>query len=144
MNELYGELRAPKYIKLGEFEDGDILNNPTVIKIYHYTNKDIYEYCSDVKDRKLPYMLWAVSEDGALILGEEVNDQGHPSLTGFKSARIAGEIHYDEDGWKISSKSGRYSADYVNSELYLKNSITLFKSLFKFDTGNLSIKLKEQ
>ena len=143
LNDLYGGLRAPKYIKVTEFEDGDILNNPTVVKIYHHTNAHIDEYCGDVKISKIPFMLWAVSEDGALILGKEIDEQGHPCLTGFKSARIAGEIHYDQDGWKISSKSGRYSTDYINSEPYLHNSITLFKSLFKFGTENLSIKLRE-
>lgn len=145
LDKRFGNLRAPKYLKIKEVSEfDDILVNESVVKIYSYTNKKLDYYCQDIKEGKVDYMLWAISEDGALLLGEEIEGQGHPCLTGFKSARIAGEISYShENGWKINAKSGRFSGDYLKKDEYLSNVVSYFNSLFIFDVEDISIQLDE-
>lgn len=89
----------------------------------------------------LIYLIWAIAEDGALLIGEEVyveiegNDEpcGHPSITRFKPARIAGERLKVEGGWVINSMSGRYSGDYHNSSKLLENALMRFRAYFPKD-----------
>ena len=136
LNNRFGGLRAPKYIKDSEIKNMDIVNNITKDKFYSFSNLNFNIHCIKLKNGSLKHMLWAISEDGALLIGEEINNQGHPCLTGFQSARIAGEIHYQNDNkWTINAKSGRYSGDYINKDLYLKNAIDFFKSIFIFEVN---------
>lgn len=56
---------------------------------------------------------------------------GHPSITGFQPARIAGEMHKAGRGnWQINSKSGRYSGDYPNTDELLQNALHKFQQFF--------------
>jgi hypothetical protein len=66
-----------------------------------------------------------------LLMGQELESRGHPSLTGFKPARIAGELRASGSKcWVLNSKSGRYSGDYNNSEELLENACRRFSGLF--------------
>ncbi|WP_219575200.1 hypothetical protein, partial [Vibrio parahaemolyticus] len=57
--------------------------------------------------------------------------KGHPTLTGFKPSRIAGELKRSHSGWFINSKSGRYSTDYSNTNELLRNAVEKFKDIFR-------------
>ncbi|CAR46847.1 hypothetical protein NFF84_04075 [Proteus mirabilis] len=63
-------------------------------------------------------------------MGIESDNQGHPCLTGFKPARIAGELLLKDGKYYINSKSGRYSRGYANTEDLLCNAINKFRSTF--------------
>jgi len=66
-----------------------------------------------------------------LLIGKEIGESGHPTLTGFKPARIAGEIRLVNDVLSINSKSGRYSRDYKNTTFLLRNAVDKFNSIFQ-------------
>ncbi|WP_143048475.1 hypothetical protein [Burkholderia sp. WP9] len=85
------------------------------------------------------YLIWAIAQDGALLVGKEINRMGHPCLTGFKPARIAGELKRTPEGWVINSKSGRYSGDYTNAPELLGNALRRFQSIFHASRDRLSI-----
>jgi hypothetical protein len=85
----------------------------------------------DLTSGKTKFKIWVISIDGALIIGDEHNNCGHPTLTNFKSARIAGELHYQEGKWIINAKSGRYSSNYGSkSNEYLGNARLRFLEVF--------------
>jgi hypothetical protein len=131
LDNRYGELRAPRYIKSEETLDGNIVNNGHVEKFYHSTEKTLEEYFPDLEvDNPQSFMLWTIADDGALLIGKEINGKGHPTLTGFKPSRIAGELLLTNNGWQINSKSGRYSSDYVNKNALLDNAAERFKDIF--------------
>jgi hypothetical protein len=138
LDSTYGELRAPLYLKGNETAGGIIAHN---------TSKNIYRLeCGNTLENEFPevnvddpdsFMIWAVAYDGALLIGKEVNGVGHPGLTGFKPARIAGELHKRSDKWIINSKSGRYSKDYANSNDLLGNAVAKFNSVFYKSRGQI-------
>lgn len=97
-----------------------------------------------INDDNESYLIWAIANDGSLILGKEINGKGHPSLTGFKSARIAGELRkIDGANWIINSKSGRYSGDYgdTNSYTYLGKVVNKLESIFQVQKGKINIQV---
>lgn len=123
----YGALRAPQYLKKDEIEHySDEVAN--IGKYYGSQSKCLDELHSVSEGE---YLIWAISHEGALLIGREVGDRGHPSITGFKPARIAGELHKKNGDWKINSKSGRYSKDYKTPDQYLKNALMKFKDVFR-------------
>ncbi|OAT47178.1 hypothetical protein M997_1705 [Proteus hauseri ATCC 700826] len=134
LDETYGRLRAPSYLKPEEYLGGKITGNKTSKIYYGRTNKTLKEITADLKNNiENSFMIWAITDEGALVIGEEINNNGHPSLTGFKPARIAGELFIKDEVYYINSKSGRYSRDYSNPNNLLKNAINRFKEIFPDD-----------
>jgi len=138
LDETYGELRAPLYLKEQEIREQDIFKNPTAVCLYDAPRIPIVELNTKFT-RGASYLIWTISKDGALIIGKELTVKingrlekcGHPSITGFKPARIAGELHKAGKGnWKINSKSGRYSGDYPNTDELLQNALHKFQQFF--------------
>ncbi|WP_368524854.1 hypothetical protein [Enterobacter asburiae] len=128
----FGKLRAPKSLKAGEFQGGVVKVNKTTIKLYGKSEDTLESICSELVDNDPDsYLIWAIADDGALLIGNEIGDNGHPSLTGFKPARIAGEIKRVNGVLSINSKSARYSRDYDNKPVLLKNAADKFKSIFQ-------------
>ena len=138
LDTTYGELRAPLYLKEQEIRGKNIFNNPTAVALYDSPRLPIVDL-HEKFGKGAKYLIWAISKDGALIIGKEltfkigerVEKCGHPSITGFKPARIAGEMHKAGKGsWQINSKSGRYSGDYPNKDDLLQNALYKFQQFF--------------
>ncbi|WP_237881067.1 hypothetical protein [Pseudomonas sp. PGPR40] len=138
LDTTYGELRAPLYLKEQEIRGKNIFNNPTAVPLYDSPRLPIVDL-HEKFGKGARYLIWAISKDGALIIGKEltfkigerVEKCGHPSITGFKPARIAGEMHKAGKGsWQINSKSGRYSGDYPNKDDLLQNALYKFQQFF--------------
>ncbi|EPH0543204.1 hypothetical protein N1I02_003167 [Serratia marcescens] len=128
----YGKLRAPKSLKKGEFHGGVVNQNETTRKFYGKANVTLASICSElVNDDESSFLIWAIGDDGTLLIGREIGESGHPTLTGFKPARIAGEIRLVDNVLSINSKSGRYSRDYKNTTFLLGNAVDKFKSIFQ-------------
>lgn len=135
LDNRYGELRAPRYVKEDEVSQGNIKVNESKQYFYDATDKSLENLFGN--ESKL---LWAIAEDGAVLIGPERTGQGHPSLTGFKPARIAGELNKSESGqWEVNSKSGRYSSDYPDSSKLLCNALQRIKSYFPMSAANIVI-----
>ncbi|MDD2539489.1 MAG: C39 family peptidase [Desulfuromonadaceae bacterium] len=124
LSTTYGDLRAPKYINKEECINGYIQENNSVRVFYDAVDDDLDEIYPEQLNLSL---IWAISSNGALLIGE---DKGHPTLTGFKPARISGELKKYSGKWVINYKSGRYSRDYSCVEVYLKNALNKFRSIF--------------
>ncbi len=140
LDKTYGEPRAPRKIKESEFSDGRILKNDTLERFYEPVDKRLEELFPSLKSANTgDCMIWAIDQEGALLIGQETNNMGHPCLTGFKPARIAGELKRGDLGWLINSKSGRYSVDYANAPELLQNALLRFKSIFHASKDELTI-----
>ncbi|ESP91888.1 hypothetical protein [Pseudoalteromonas luteoviolacea] len=130
LDKQFGKPRAPKRINKQELS-GDRLHNQVGISYYGKQDKclknDFPELCNGDQNE---FKIWVISLDGALLIGEEIDRRGHPTLTGFKSARIGGELHYKNEKWIINSKSGRYSADYENGNELLANARNKFLEIY--------------
>lgn len=133
----YGHLRAPKYLKPAEISNGDINYNQDVRVYYERCEKSLKDIYGESPDQKK--LLWAIAADGALLIGPESENKGHPTLTGFKPARISGELNNYGTNWIINSQSGRYSRDYENSLQLLNNALFKFKSIFPESSNVLKI-----
>ncbi|SLW92842.1 Uncharacterised protein [Klebsiella pneumoniae] len=132
LDSQFGKLRAPKSLKSGEFLNGRVHENTTTMKFYGKSEKTLASICSGLRNNDdKSFLIWAIGDDGALFIGSEIDDNGHPSLTGFKPARIAGEILKVNGVLSINSKSGRYSRDYKNKTELLRNAVGKFKSVFQ-------------
>ncbi len=139
LEETYGGLRAPLYLKAQEIQGQDIFNNPTAVRLYDAPRMPIVELNKQFASRRTTYLIWAVAKDGALLIGKEFEVKidgrrekcGHPSITAFQPARIAGEMHKIGKGtWQINAKSGRYSGDYPNRDDLLQNALYKFQQFF--------------
>lgn len=131
LDTTYGELRAPKYLKLDEFSGGRININESMKRYYDSIDVSLDSLFPDVIENDNDSVaIWAIAHDGALLIGVEVGQKGHPTLTGFKPARIAGELRKTSNGWGINAKSGRYSGDYRNENDFLTNAMRKFQSVF--------------
>ena len=130
LDSQYGEPRAPK--RINEEEANEHMLHSQHPRIYYGRSEDkLEEKFEDVISGKTPFKIWVITFDGALIIGDERNKLGHPTLTDFKSARIAGELHFREEKWVLNSKSGRYSSDYGSeSNNYLDNARLRFLEIF--------------
>ena len=141
LDKQYGEPRAPKRLKKEEVTNSQLQTQSNIKKRYGREqcclNKAFPNQQADGS-----FLIWAISLDGALLIGEEVGNKGHPTLTGFKPARIAGELRKTNNGWFINAKSGRYSRDYENVEALLNNAKEKFLEVFnEHDPQELEIKL---
>lgn len=134
LDENFGKPRAPKYIKSKEINDGLLAKN-NMLSIFYGPANDTLDnlYPRIIENDDESFLIWAISYDGAILIGEGDRETGvgHPSLTGFKPARIAGELKRVTGGWSLSSKSGRYSGDYSNAGDLVNNAITKFRMTFK-------------
>lgn len=143
LDKSYGELRVPKYLKPEELQDGHITSNDSVQRFYEsYTENTTPLTDALINDDRDSYLIWAIASDGALLLGKEIGGKGHPSLTGFKPARIAGELRkVRRMNWVINSKSGRYSGDYNKSdaEIYLGKVVNKLESIFPNQKGKINV-----
>ncbi|MCS4296355.1 MULTISPECIES: C39 family peptidase [Acinetobacter] len=130
LDKTFGELRAPKYIKTSEMDRGDILNSK--VDKYYSSIKNRLEdkYPNMEVDNPESFLIWTISSEGVLLIGHEEYGKGHPTLTGFKPSRIAGELKQTRNGWVINAKSGRYSTDYSNTHELLANALEKFKDIF--------------
>lgn len=142
LDEKYGPLRAPIKLKEQEFSGGNIYTNPTRQVLHDSPRCQLKELHEAFANPDVKYLIWAISRDGALLIGQEVwidtnevmKPCGHPSITKFRPARIAGELWKSSDGWLINSKSGRYSFDYEDSGRLLGNALQKFQAFFPDDT----------
>lgn len=138
LDKTFGELRAPKYIKESEMGQGDILSS-NVDRYYTSVEKNLEEQYPDIIcDDADSFLIWTISSEGVLLIGREEDGKGHPTLTGFKPSRIAGELKRSQNGWIINSKSGRYSTDYANTNDLLKNAVEKFKDIFRNSRKSIS------
>ncbi len=130
LNQQFGKPRAPKRINEEEIK-GNQLYNQVGIRYYGREDKSLGDDFSDlIPDDEGSFKIWVISQDGALLIGDEIDNRGHPTLTGFKSARIAGELRLVNDNWKINAKSGRYSSNYSNSNELLANARQKFLEIY--------------
>ncbi|MGJ7579780.1 hypothetical protein ACSFA3_06320 [Variovorax sp. RHLX14] len=148
LNKTYGDLRAPAYFKPLELQNGVIQKNSTSKIFYEPTEKSIAElfpinFSADVEEKE-NCLIWVITYDGALLIGKEVDQMGHPCLTEFKPARIAGELHYIDKKWRINAKSGRYSKSYRNSGELLKNALRKFQNVFWKSCDQIVIQSKRK
>ncbi|SAL78588.1 hypothetical protein AWB67_05293 [Caballeronia terrestris] len=140
LNRTYGEPRAPRYLKESEIRDGQILNNGSAERFYESIDESLEAKFPQISlDDENSYLIWTIDRNGTLLIGEEIDKMGHPCLTGFKPARIAGELKRTSSGWIINSKSGRYSGDYTNTAELLQNALRRFQSIFHASRDHLSI-----
>lgn len=131
LDKTYGEERAPLYLKPSEVADGTLAESTDIKKYYEPIQNSLDEVFPEIEnDNDKSFRIWAIAQDGCLLIGREVDDKGHPTLTGFKPARIAGELKKKNYVWVINSKSGRYSSDYTNDKELLKNAEKKFKATF--------------
>ncbi|EIP3653289.1 hypothetical protein LSE31_004403, partial [Escherichia coli] len=131
LDESYGRLRAPTYLKQEEYYGGKITGNKSSEVFYGRSDKTLKEVTKDLKNNiRKSFLIWAITHEGALVIGKEIDNNGHPSLTGFKPARIAGELFIVDGVYYINSKSGRYSRDYTNPRKLLENAIKKFREVF--------------
>jgi len=113
LNDLYGEPQPPGGpFGIKPFEkdkNGNVIKNPT-LQVVQPGSPLVLEPGKDY--------IWVVTQDGALVVGEEVKvgeengraqKLGHPTLTDGQPARIGGELRYEDGKWIINNKSGRYS-----------------------------------
>lgn len=139
LDKTYGTPRAPKKLRLTEFEGGNIKLNDTLEIYYEPRGDELLKVFDRFARNEVTNLIWAISLDGDLLIAEEHDDNGHPSITGFKPARIAGEIKHTAEGFVppdsgtwlyINSKSGRYSSDYFNTKELLENAKKRFERYF--------------
>lgn len=137
LDDVYGELRAPRSLHEEELEGEKLHNQDGVKKYYGVSGNKLEDDFSHVNGDV--YAIWAISHDGALMIGEVDGEKGHPTLTGFKPARIAGELWRDSEGWYINSKSGRYSSDYHDTNGYLENAKHKFCDVYSMQESELRV-----
>lgn len=132
LDQTYGSPRAPKNLRESEFEGGNIVLNKTLETLYEPNGKGLLEMFQGFAGRNVDNLIWAVSLEGDLLIAEEYDGRGHPSITGFKPARIAGEIRHSTNGdtLLINVESGRYSRDYNNRSELLENAKKRFERYF--------------
>lgn len=136
LDDTYGALRAPIKLKAQEFLGGKISTNPTRQVLRDPVRLKVSELHERFSEPGVVYLIWAIAADGALLIGEEIyldiegRDEpcGHPSITKFRPARIAGEMWRVDDSWHINPWSGRYSGDYDKLEELLENVLLKFQS----------------
>jgi len=145
LDDTYGPLRAPIKLKEQEFLDGKISTNPTRQVLRDPQRRRLAELHERFAQEEVIYLIWAIAHDGALLIGEEIYLEiggeekpcGHPCITKFRPARIAGELRKVDGGWAINPKSGRYSGDYEDATKLMGNCLEKFRLFFPLDTFDL-------
>ena len=144
LDEKFGESRPPKKIKSQEFNSQLLNSQDNKLIIYNsfdesHRLEDLASIQEDiVKKGAITYkkLIWVISHYGAIFIGEDKKESGHPTLTGANPARIGGEIRVyeaDEKHFRINCFSGRYTSNYgpEKKEKYLNNAIEKFKDVFR-------------
>lgn len=143
----FGELRAPKYLKNDEVSGDTLHIQKHIIHRYDSASLTLEQDLKEKEIKQTEPLIWAISADGALLIGRDgtQTQTGHPTLTGFKPARIAGEIKWHEDAkqWIINAKSGRYSGDYQKQQHYLENALKKFKQCYPTEDERFVIESHE-
>ncbi len=113
LNHLFGNIRIPKKIKETEVNEDTIISQCEV----RYDGTETADFSLDSELKGCSY-IWVIDTDGFLCIGQEPDgsQQGHPTLTDGKPARIGGELHYQSGIWRVDPFSGRYSSDYSEDE----------------------------
>ncbi|WP_417538195.1 hypothetical protein [Marinomonas sp.] len=126
----YGEPRAPKRINEEEVTNYK-LNGQSADIYFGRSEENLPDKYKDLISNDAQHKIWVITIDGALIIGDESGNLGHPTLTDFKPARIAGELRYKDGYWEINAKSGRYSSNYgERANEYLDNARQRFLEIF--------------
>ncbi|MFC3651935.1 hypothetical protein ACFONN_10310 [Dyella humi] len=140
LDESYGEPRAPKRLKAKEVKNDNVVANKHRCAYYEAVDERLDELFPDLVSDLNAFMIWVIDHEGTLIIGQEIDQAGHPTLTDFKPARIGGELRKDASGWMINSKSGRYSGNYQNANVLLDNALKRFKAIFHRSRDELKAK----
>lgn len=140
LDKTFGKLRAPRYFKDPEVVEGDRPTNPSALKFYDASDRSLEEFFPELLDNENALsLIWVITHDGSLVVANEVPGIGHPRLTGFRPARIAGELKRVSCKWSINGKSGRYSGDYENKRSLLDNALRHFKNIFPSSRDDLTV-----
>lgn len=163
-DEKFGKARMPKLIKPTEISNQQL--NDSDNRLVLYNTQDNYlnginrfeQLLNKQNVKKINFrnidceskfeariLIWIISEYGALFIGPDSQETGHPTLTGAKAARIGGEFieKIIEPGIiYVNYYSGRYSFNFNDDEerlKYLRNAMPKIDSIL----GNefLSFKL---
>jgi hypothetical protein len=129
LDDSYGDLRPPKYLKNKEFDDIDAVVQDTRVEIFSSSQSK----CLNQLFGENTLLIWVISHFGSLLIGEDKSEAGHPTLTGSTPARIGGEIRKDTNGtFTMNFFSGRYSNHYSDEskKIYLKNARAKFLEIF--------------
>ncbi|WP_258406331.1 C39 family peptidase [Shewanella halotolerans] len=151
LDEVFGRAWMPQLIKNTEIANKQLNEQDRRLVLQHsFDNKnqitnDRFKALLDIQTirtytwKKEPepkeeiearWLIWVISEYGALFIGEDSDETGHPTLTGARPARIGGEfIQRPEDPNTIfvNCFSGRYSKNFANKpekEIFLNNAMT--------------------
>lgn len=137
LNQHYGALRAPNYIKQDEVSKTGKGTNPTKRRFFDPVQNSLESMFPEVASDPRRKLIWAIGKDGSLHVAEDISTPvvlGHPSMTGMQPARIAGEMAYDRAGetpvWRVNNHSGRYSKDYEKAGAYLTHAVRKISSFF--------------
>jgi hypothetical protein len=131
LDKKYGEPRAPLRLNEDEVQQNKLQVQDGLKRHYGRADKSLTDdFSSLVEEDNSSFKIWVISFEGELLIGEEVGSKGHPTLTGFASARIAGELRRIKGGWSINSRSGRYSSTYHNSNELLENARGRFLEVY--------------
>lgn len=139
LDEHFGEPRAPMLLKAEEVRNDDVVENKDRRPYYESTSKSLDDLYPEFETDPNAYRIWVINHEGTLIIGKEIDKTGHPTLTGFKPARIGGELRKDSNGWFINSKSGRYSGNYRNVDKLLEHALERFRSVFHRSRDQLRV-----
>ncbi len=143
LDRTYGPPLAPSRLKLHETNDGEIINNLTARAYYEAVDAPLEEVFPDLASGTSSHKIWVIDFEGTLLIGGECengnegNELGHPTLTGFRPARISGELRFRNGKWLINARSGRYSKNYAKSADFLKNAVIRFRSIFYLSRDKL-------
>jgi len=144
LDQHFGESRPPKEIKSQEF-NSQLLNSQDNKLIFYNSLDDpqrlenlVLKQDDVTKQDTITHkkLIWVISHYGAIFIGEDKKESGHPTLTGANPARIGGEIRVyegDKKHFRINCFSGRYTSNSGSEkkEKYLNNAIEKFKDVFR-------------
>jgi hypothetical protein len=137
-DEMFGRARMPKLIKPTEISNEQLNDSQTRLVLYNtqdnlaedgvcrfskllaqqeVVNVRLVPTCD--QEYKVRKLIWIISEYGAVFIGKDSQETGHPTLTGAKPARIGGEFieKIDCPGVVyVNNFSGRYSYNFGSKE----------------------------
>lgn len=144
LDGLFGILYPPKEIKLKEAPDGHVKVNPEISDYIVYKKGITLEkvFSDRGEDSKL---IWLITADGEILIGQDSASSGHPTLVNAKAARMGGEIHIKKNETStqfiLNGSSGRYSSQRSDQEKkpLLRNALHYFRGVFQEDIINLEL-----
>ncbi|MCG9729595.1 C39 family peptidase [Shewanella sp. Isolate13] len=150
LDEVFGRAWMPQLIKNTEIANRQLNEQNSKLVLQHsFDNRDettsdrfkalldkqevrTYEWKKSEPKEEIQtrWLIWVISEYGALFIGEDSAETGHPTLTGARPARIGGEFIQKPEAPNtiyVNCFSGRYSknfADTPEKDIFLKNAMT--------------------